>query len=72
VPRVLLSVNTLFTESRTLPSAALGKVFFAECPTKSTRQSDEHSAKPWIPVVSSLGCIGFVDNKVSIFLIFMR
>jgi hypothetical protein len=27
------------TERRTLPSAALGKVGFAECPIKSTRQS---------------------------------
>jgi hypothetical protein len=32
VPSVLHSVNKLFTERRTLPSAALGKVFFAECP----------------------------------------
>jgi hypothetical protein len=39
VPRVLLSVNTIVTESKTLPSAALGKGFFVECPTKSTRQS---------------------------------
>jgi hypothetical protein len=37
VPSVLRSVNQLVTESRTLPSAALGKVFFAECPTKGTR-----------------------------------
>jgi hypothetical protein len=34
-----------------LPSAALGKAFFAECPTKDTRQRLQHSAKPWIPVV---------------------
>jgi hypothetical protein len=34
-----------------LPSAALGKAFFAECPTKGTRQRLQHSAKPWIPVV---------------------
>jgi hypothetical protein len=39
LPRVLLSVNAFVTESWTLPSAALGKGFFAECPTKSTRQS---------------------------------
>jgi hypothetical protein len=38
VPRVLHSVNELVTKSRTLPSAALGKGFFADCPTKSTRQ----------------------------------
>jgi hypothetical protein len=52
VPSVLHSVNKLFTERRTLPSAALGKVFFAECPIKSTRQSRRHSAKARIPVVS--------------------
>jgi hypothetical protein len=34
-----------------LPSAALGKVCFAECPIKSTRQSRRHSAKTQIPVV---------------------
>jgi hypothetical protein len=38
-------------ESITLSSAALGKVFFAECPTKGTRQRIQHSAKPRIPVV---------------------
>ena len=51
VPSVLHSVKRLVTESRTLPSAALGKSFFAECPTKGTRQRLQHSAKPWIPVV---------------------
>jgi hypothetical protein len=51
VVRVLLSANAVVTESRTLPSAALGKDFFAECPTKNTRQSAEHSAKTRIPVV---------------------
>jgi hypothetical protein len=35
MPRVLLSVNALVTEGRTLPSVELGK----DCPTKSTRQS---------------------------------
>jgi hypothetical protein len=39
VPRVLLSVNVVITESRTLPSVTLDKDFFAECLTKSTRQS---------------------------------
>jgi hypothetical protein len=39
MPRFLLSVNVVITESRTLPSTALGKDFFAECPTK------KHSAK---------------------------
>jgi hypothetical protein len=34
-----------------LPSAALGKAGFAECPIKSTRQSHRHSAKARIPVV---------------------
>jgi hypothetical protein len=33
---VLRSVNQLVIESRTLPSAAIGKAFFAECPTKGT------------------------------------
>jgi hypothetical protein len=38
--------------SLTLSSAALGKAFFAECPTKGTRQRGRHSAKPRIPVVN--------------------
>jgi hypothetical protein len=52
VPSVLHSVKRHVTESRTLPSAALGKAFFAECPTKGTRQRVRHSAKPRIPVVA--------------------
>jgi hypothetical protein len=52
VPRVLLSVNPVVTESRTLLSATLDKDVFAECPIESTRQSAEHSAKSRIPVVS--------------------
>jgi hypothetical protein len=40
-----------FAECLTLPSAALGKALFAECPTKDTRQRIQHSAKPAIPVV---------------------
>jgi hypothetical protein len=51
VPSVQHSVKGLFAERLTLPSAALGKPFFAECPTKGTRQRDRHSAKPRIPVV---------------------
>jgi hypothetical protein len=51
VPCVQHSVKGLFAESLTLPSAALGKAFFAECPTKGTRQIIQHSAKPRIPVV---------------------
>jgi hypothetical protein len=51
VPSVQHSVKGLFAESLTLPSAALGKAFFAECPTKGTRQIIQHSAKPRIPVV---------------------
>jgi hypothetical protein len=51
VPSVLHSVNKFFTERRTLPSAALGKVYIAECPIESTRQSRRHSAKDRIPVV---------------------
>jgi hypothetical protein len=52
MPRVLRSVNELVTESRTLSSTALGKGFFTECPTKSTRQSVKHSAKAPIAVVT--------------------
>jgi hypothetical protein len=55
MPSVLHSVNQLVTESRNLPSAALGKAVFAECPTKGTRQSVRHSAKSWIPVVYARG-----------------
>jgi hypothetical protein len=54
VPSVLHSVNKLFTERRTLPSAALGKVLFDECPIKSTRQSRWQSAKDRIPVVTKI------------------
>jgi hypothetical protein len=52
VPSVQHSLKGLFAESLTLPSAALGKAFFAECPTKGTRQRIQHSAKPAIPVVN--------------------
>jgi hypothetical protein len=38
VPSVQHSVKRLVAESLTLSSAALGKAFFAECPTKDTRQ----------------------------------
>jgi hypothetical protein len=51
VPSVQHSVKRLVAESLTLPSAALGKAFFAECPTKGIRQRDRHSAKPRIPVM---------------------
>jgi hypothetical protein len=51
LPSVQHSVKSLFAESLALPSAALGKAFFAECPTKGTRQRLQHSAKPWISVV---------------------
>jgi hypothetical protein len=51
VPSVQHLVKGLFAESLTLASAALGKSFFAECPTKGTRQRMQHSAKPAIPVV---------------------
>jgi hypothetical protein len=52
VPRVMLSANTIVTESRTLPSVVLGKDFFVECLIESTRQSVEHSVKARIPVVT--------------------
>jgi hypothetical protein len=51
VPSVQHSVKRLVAESLTLSSAALGKAFFAECPTKGTRQKGRHSAKPQILVV---------------------
>jgi hypothetical protein len=54
VPSVQHSVKGLFVESLTLPSAALGKSFFAECPTKGTRQRIQHSTKPVIPVVNGV------------------
>jgi hypothetical protein len=40
------------TEIVTLPSVVLGKQLFTEYPIKSTLQSNEHSAKNRIPVVS--------------------
>ena len=54
VPSVQHSVKSLCAESLTLPSAALDKAFFAECPTKGTRQRLQHSTKTRIPVVMSL------------------
>jgi hypothetical protein len=54
VPSVQHLVKRLFAESLTLPSAALGKAFFAECPTKGTRQRVQRSAKPRIPVVMEI------------------
>jgi hypothetical protein len=60
VPSALHSVNKIFTERRTLPRAALGKVDFAECPIKSTRQSRRHSAKSRIPVV-----LGYNQRKAA-------
>jgi hypothetical protein len=38
LPRVLLSVNAVITESRTLLSVTLDKDFFSECLTKNIRQ----------------------------------
>jgi hypothetical protein len=58
VPSVQHSVKRLVAESLTLPSAALGKAFFAECPTKGTRQRDRHSANSRIPVFpTTYSCI---------------
>jgi hypothetical protein len=51
MPSVQHSVKRLFAEILTFPSAALGKAFFAECPTKGTRQRIQHSAKTRIPVM---------------------
>jgi hypothetical protein len=61
VPSVQHSVKRLVAESLTLPSAALGKAFFAECPTKGTRQRGRHSAKPQIPVVQATP--GFTSTR---------
>jgi hypothetical protein len=47
-----------------LPSAALGKAGFAECPIKSTRQSHRHSAKARIPVVWVYSS-DLVDDSIS-------
>jgi hypothetical protein len=59
VPSVQHSVKWLVAESLTLPSAALGKAFFAECPTKGTRQRGRHSTKPRIPVVLVMLAAGY-------------
>jgi hypothetical protein len=53
VPSVQHSVKRPVAESLTLSNAALVKAFFAECPTKGTRQRGRHSTKPRIPVVIS-------------------
>jgi hypothetical protein len=63
VPSVQHSVKSLVAERLALPSAALGKSFFAECPTKGTRQRFQHSAKPWIPVVIDLDVIDMYLTK---------
>jgi hypothetical protein len=48
VPRVLLLVDVVITESMTLLSAALDKDFFAECPKKSlSKEPDSGSAHSW-------------------------
>jgi hypothetical protein len=60
MPSVQHSVKRLVAESLTLPSAALGKACFAECPTKGTRQRGRHSAKPRIPVVYEIVDIGLI------------
>jgi hypothetical protein len=65
VPSVQHSIKGLFAESLTLPSAALGKAFFAECPTKDTRQRIQHSAKPRIPVVIC-ACIYVMYVSISV------
>jgi hypothetical protein len=45
MPSVLLLVNMIVTESRTLPSAAVGKDFFAKCPEKTLdKEPDSGSA----------------------------
>jgi hypothetical protein len=64
VPSVQHSVKGFFAEILTLPSAALGKAFFAECPTKGTRQRIQHSAKPRIPVVFSICVFNLYMFKV--------
>jgi hypothetical protein len=51
IPSVSLSVNEVIAESCISPRVAHGKVCFAECSTKCTRQSTEHSIKSRISVV---------------------
>jgi hypothetical protein len=64
VPSVLHSVKKLVIESQTLPSAGLDKDFFAECPTKDTRQrGHRHSAKTRIPVVVSMPAYAVTQVK---------
>jgi hypothetical protein len=46
-----------------VPLLTLGKNFFTECPTKSTRQSAEHSAKSRIPVVQTNNRYGNITTK---------
>jgi hypothetical protein len=67
VPSVQHSVKGIFAESLNLPSTALGKSFFAECPIKSTRQSRRHSAKPAIPVVDRPFLLAFLIVATTLF-----
>jgi hypothetical protein len=71
MPSVQHSVKGLFAESLTLSSAALGKAFFVECPTKGTRQRIQHSAKPQIPVVFSVKACSLYLNPYR-FLLFIK
>jgi hypothetical protein len=66
VSSVQHSVKRLVAESLTLPSAALGKACFAECPTKGTRQRGRHSAKPRIPVVVLISPSMFVWRTIRV------
>jgi hypothetical protein len=63
VPSVQHSVKGFFAEILTLPSAALGKAFFTECPTKGTQQRIQHSAKPRIPVVIDRDSNAYSQNS---------
>jgi hypothetical protein len=68
VASVQHSVKGIFAEILTLPSAALGKAFFAECPTKSTRQRIQHSAKTRIPVVINYKDVSIVVLQRNIYI----
>jgi hypothetical protein len=61
LPSVQHSVKSLFAESLTLSSAALGKAFFAECPKK------KHSAKnPTLGKASDSGSLRLLGKMAAI------
>jgi hypothetical protein len=62
MPSVQHSVKRFVAESLTLPSAALGKAFFAECPTNK-----RHSAKrPTLGKASDFGSVEDVEQLLKL------